>query len=122
MNNTKKRIKKLSVADLLLCALFAALIAVGAFIRIPIPVVPFTLQVLFTSLAGYASGTLDGIGFRIGIYWGRFSRRADFHQRGGIGYVLHPNFGYLIGFAAGTWFTVGWFTVPGRAPHHYPGW
>ena len=81
MNNTKKRIKKLSVADLLLCALFAALIAVGAFIRIPIPVVPFTLQVLFTSWP-VCFWDLDGIGFRIGIYWGRFSRRADFHQRG----------------------------------------
>ena len=34
------------------CALFTALIAVGAFIRIPVPVVPFTLQYLFTMLAG----------------------------------------------------------------------
>ena len=34
------------------CGLFTALIAVGAFIKIPIPVVPFTLQYLFTMLAG----------------------------------------------------------------------
>lgn len=38
--------------SLILCALFAALIAVGAFLRIPIPVVPFTLQLLFTMMAG----------------------------------------------------------------------
>ena len=34
--------------NLILCSLFAALTVVGAFIRIPIPVVPFTLQLLFT--------------------------------------------------------------------------
>ncbi len=34
--------------DLTLCALFVALIAAGAFIKIPVPVVPFTLQTLFT--------------------------------------------------------------------------
>ena len=36
--------------DMILCGLFAALIAAGAFIRIPVPVVPFTLQFLFTCL------------------------------------------------------------------------
>ena len=38
--------------DLVLCAMFVALIAVGAFIKVPVPVVPFTLQFLFTMLAG----------------------------------------------------------------------
>ena len=37
---------------MILCAMFVALIAVGAFIKIPVPVVPFTLQYLFTMLAG----------------------------------------------------------------------
>ena len=44
--------KKLTTKSLILCSLFASLIAVGAFIKVPIPVVPFTLQVLFTTLAG----------------------------------------------------------------------
>ena len=30
--------------QLVFCSLFTALIAVGAFIKIPVPVVPFTLQ------------------------------------------------------------------------------
>lgn len=30
--------------NMILCALFAALSAAGAFLRVPIPVVPFTLQ------------------------------------------------------------------------------
>ena len=42
--------------NLVRMALFAALIAVGAFIRIPVPVCPFTLQFLFTMLAGLLLG------------------------------------------------------------------
>ena len=42
--------------DMVLCALFVALIAAGAFIKIPIPVVPFTLQYLFTMMAGLLLG------------------------------------------------------------------
>ena len=38
--------------DRMLRAMFVALIAAGEFIRIPVPVVPFTLQYLFTMLAG----------------------------------------------------------------------
>ena len=41
---------------LVYCGLFTALIAVGAFIKIPIPVVPFTLQYLFTMMAGLLLG------------------------------------------------------------------
>ena len=36
--------KKLSTRDLAQIALFAALTAVGAFIRVPLPLIPFTLQ------------------------------------------------------------------------------
>ena len=44
----------------ILCAIFTALIAIGAFIRIPVPVVPFTLQFLFTTLAGVLLGSRLG--------------------------------------------------------------
>lgn len=46
--------------DLVLCAMFVALIAVGAFIKVPVPVVPFTLQLLFTMLAGLLLGPANG--------------------------------------------------------------
>ena len=39
-----------------LCAMFAVLIAAGAFMRIPMPLVPITLQYLFTMLAGLLLG------------------------------------------------------------------
>ena len=53
---TIKEKKTIKTTDMVLCAMFAALIAVGAFIRIPIPYVPFTLQLFFTTLAGLLLG------------------------------------------------------------------
>ena len=38
------------------CGLFTALIAVGAFIKVPVSVVAVTLQYLFTMLAGLLLG------------------------------------------------------------------
>ena len=49
-----------SLRNQILCAIFTALIAIGAFIRIPVPVVPFTLQFLFTTLAGVLLGARLG--------------------------------------------------------------
>ena len=48
--------RKITTKDMIMCALFTALIAVGAFIKVPVPVVPFTLQFLFTMLAGLIMG------------------------------------------------------------------
>ena len=52
--------RRAKVYDLILCALFAALIAVGAFIKIPIPPVPFTLQIFFAVMAGIILGPKRG--------------------------------------------------------------
>lgn len=46
--------------DMILIAMFAALITVGAYIKIPVPVCPFTLQFLFTTLAGIILGAKNG--------------------------------------------------------------
>ncbi len=53
--------------DLVMCSLFVALIAAGAFIKIPVPVVPFTLQLLFTMTAGLLLGGYI-IGFTAASY------------------------------------------------------
>ena len=97
---------KLSTKSLILCSLFAALIAVGAFIKIPIPVVPFTLQVLFTTLAGLLLGPKLGA-ISVGIYLliGLIGIPV-FTQGGGPSYIFQPTFGYLIGFLIGTYFIV----------------
>ena len=47
--------------------LFTTLIILGAFIKIPVPVIPFTLQFLFVSLAGLLLGAKYG-GLSVFIY------------------------------------------------------
>ena len=83
----------------ILCAIFTALIAIGAFIRIPVPVVPFTLQFLFTTLAGVLLGSrLGAISVVLYIALGLLGVPV-FAEGGGPGYILKPSFGYLPGFA-----------------------
>ncbi|MBM6828407.1 biotin transporter BioY [Anaerotignum lactatifermentans] len=91
--------------DMMLCGLFVALISVGAFMKVPVPVVPFTLQFLFTMLAGLLLGPGKGAG-TVGIYilLGLLGLPV-FSQGGGIGYIFQPTFGYLLGFAAGAYVT-----------------
>ncbi|MCC8135381.1 MAG: biotin transporter BioY [Ruminococcus sp.] len=93
------------IRNLILCAMFAALTAVGAFIKIPVPLVPFTLQLTFTTLAGYILGAKNGmISVLIYIALGLIGIPV-FTEGGGIGYVLKPTFGYIIGFALGAFVT-----------------
>ena len=93
--------------DVAVCGLFTALIAVGAFIKIVIPVgadtMNFTLQWLFVLLAGLLLGSkrafrsvavylITGlIGFPI------------FARGGGPAYLLRPTFGFLLGFLLAAW-------------------
>lgn len=97
--------KKSRTLKLVFCALFAALIAAGAFIKIPVPAVPFTLQYLFTLLAGLLLGSKLGlVSVLVYIALG-LAGVPIFTQGGGIGYVFQPTFGYLVGFAVGTFVT-----------------
>ena len=101
MTNEKK--SGISVSDMVLCALFAALIAVGAFIRVPLGAVPMTLQFLFTNLAGLLLGKkLGAYSVLLYIFIGLIGIPV-FTQGGGPGYVLLPSFGYLPGMALGAW-------------------
>lgn len=91
--------------DITLIALFTSLITVGAFIKVPIPVVPFTLQYLFTMLAGLLLGAKRGsLSVLCYVLLGLLGLPI-FAQGGGIAYVLNPTFGYLIGFCIGTYVT-----------------
>ncbi len=91
--------------NIILCALFTALITAGAFIKIPIPIVPITLQYLFTMLAGLLLGSKWGfISVSVYIILG-LAGLPIFASGGGIGYIFQPSFGYIIGFAAGAFVT-----------------
>lgn len=101
------KINRKSTVSLALVSLFAALTAIGAFIKIPLPYVPFTLQVLFVFLAGSLLGSKRGMQSQL-VYVGiGLAGLPVFTQGGGIGYILQPTFGYLIGYIAGA-FVVGW--------------
>ena len=93
----------LSTKELTMTALFVTLITAGAFIRVPLPNCPFTLQILFTTLAGIILGSrLGAISVGIYIILGLIGVPV-FTSGGGPGYVLQPTFGYLIGFMVGAY-------------------
>ena len=91
--------------SLLLCAMFTALICIGAFIRIPTPLVPLSMQLWCTTMAGILLGPkLGAVSVLVYVLLGLMGVPV-FTMGGGIGYVMQPTFGYLIGFILGTWLT-----------------
>ena len=91
--------------SLLLCALFTALIVVSAFIRIPAPLVPITLQSGMVLFCGILLGPKYGsISVMLYVLLGLCGVPV-FAMGGGFGYVLQPTFGYLIGFILGAYVT-----------------
>ncbi len=78
--------------------MFAALTAVGAFIRIPMPFVPVTMQTMFVSFAGIFLGPVYGALSQLVYVTVGLSGIPVFAQGGGPSYVFQPSFGFLIGF------------------------
>ncbi len=102
-------------SNLILCAMFVALIVAGAFIKIPIPMLPITLQTLFTSLAGLLLGKKWGcLSVCIYILLGLMGLPVFAHG-GGVMYVFQPSFGYILGFAVGS-FVTGWIAEKKKNP------
>ena len=96
--------KILSTRELVLCALFSALTAVGTYIRIPLPMLTLTLQFFFTNLAALLLGRKLGAFAAAGYVLAGLAGLPIFAGgSGGVAYVLHPTFGYLVGFIAGAW-------------------
>lgn len=90
--------KGISTRNFILCALLAALITAGAFIRITLLPIPFTLQFTFVLLAGLLLGPKYGpLSVAVYVVLGLIGIPV-FTSGGGIGYVITPTFGYLLGF------------------------
>ncbi len=90
--------KTINTKEMVLIALFTALTAVGAFIRIPLPYVPITLQNIFVLMAGLILGKKLGALSQL-LYVGLgLIGIPVFIEGGGLGYILKPSFGYLLGF------------------------
>lgn len=90
-------------AWLILAALFTALTALGAFLKIPVGLAAVSLQSLITALAGLL----------LGAKWGALSQAAYvilglvglpiFALGGGPGYVLQPSFGFVLALIPAAW-------------------
>ncbi len=89
----------LKVKDSILIGIFAALTAIGAFIKIPVPPVPFTLQIFFVILSGLLLGSKKAFLAQIIYIAIGLLGLPIFSSGGGIQYIFNPTFGYLIGFS-----------------------
>jgi biotin transport system substrate-specific component len=94
---------RIKTKDMILTAIFSALMVVGAYVKILLPVVPFSFQPFFCALAGILLGSkLGALSQIIYIVLG-LTGLPVFTQGGGLMYVLKPSFGYIIGFIAGAY-------------------
>ena len=85
--------------------LMAALTAVGAQLRIPLPHIPITLQLTFVGLAGIWLGPWRGGASQCVYLAAGLIGAPVFAKGGGPQYVLEPTFGFLLGFVPGAWLT-----------------
>lgn len=96
-------------------ALFAALTAAGAFIRIPLGYSSITLQFFFTAMAGCLLGPVWGpVSQTVYVALGLIGLPI-FTQGGGLTYLLQPTCGFLIGLIPSAW-VIGLLTAH-RPPH-----
>ena len=86
------------IKNLVLSALFAALIAIGTYIKIPTPLLPLTFQTLFVVLSGLILGKKYGaIAVCVYVAAGLIGLPVF------TGSALNPTFGYILGFIPGAW-------------------
>ena len=98
---------RLTTKDLIEIAIFTALMAIGAWINIGIPNLPFTMQTLFVLLAGLLLGPFKGsISMLIYLFLGLMGAPVFAAPPfGGFSYIYKLSFGYLIGFVFAAYIT-----------------
>lgn len=107
--------KRTSIKWLSLTALFAALTAAGAFFRIPTPWSAYTLQILFVCMAGLLLGPKYGALSQLVYLLLGLAGLPVFSGGGGPAYVLHPTFGFLLGYLAAA-FLIGFLCRKDPSP------
>ena len=93
----------MTARKLVYVALFAALPAAAAFLRLPLGMVSVTAQFLVTAMAGALLGgkwgaVSQGVYVALGLLG-----LPIFTMGGGIGYVLQPTFGFLLALTPAAW-------------------
>ncbi|SES75995.1 biotin transport system substrate-specific component [Methanococcoides vulcani] len=102
------------IRKMVYASLFAALTAIGAYITIPLGPIPFTLQVVFVLLAGAMLGSKWGaISMIVYTLLGIAGLPVFSGGASGIGVILGPTGGYIIGFIAAA-FIVGFLFEKNR--------
>lgn len=99
-----------NIRKMVYASMFAAMVAVGAYIKIPVPVspVPITLQTFFILLAGAMLGARWGtISVIVYLLLGIAGLPVFSGGSSGLGMFFGPTGGYLIGFALGA-FVIGY--------------
>lgn len=91
--------------DLVFISLFTALAIAGAFLRIPLPFLSITFQLLFAVLAGIILGPVKGMFAMIVYLLLGLVGLPVFSLGGGLGYVTQPSFGFILGFIPGAFIT-----------------
>ncbi|MCI8623048.1 MAG: biotin transporter BioY [Provencibacterium sp.] len=92
------------IRSIILCGLFAALTVVGSYLRIPLPVIPFTLQYFFVAFSGFLLGARRGAASQLIFAVAGLAGLPVFTKGGGLWYIFEPSFGYIIGFVLAAWF------------------
>ncbi len=99
----------MKIRNIVYIGLFAALTAIGAFIKIPLPNMPITFQVFFCLMSGILLGAKLGMTSQIVYIAVGLCGIPVFTMGSGPAYVLQPTFGYLLGMIVCT-FVVGKLT------------
>ena len=89
--------KNIKTRDLIYCALFAALTAIGAFLHFQLFQATITLQFFFTAMAGLL------LGAKLGALSQLLYVALGLVAGGGFGYIFNPTFGFLLGLIPTAW-------------------
>ena len=91
---------KTKTLQLVICALFAAIMAVSAQVTLPLPTnVPITLQTFGVALCAAVGGSMTGtVSTSVYLLLGAVGLPVFSMMRGGFGMLLGPTGGFLFGF------------------------
>lgn len=98
----ERQVRSMAVRNMTRCALFAALMAICAWLAVPMGQVTFSMQSFAVLLALYTLGGKRGcIAVAVYLALGAMGLPVFTGFRGGIGVLLGPTGGFLWGFFAG---------------------
>ena len=93
--------EKVPLKGMIYASMFGAATAVGAYIIIPFPLVPITLQTLFVNLSGaLLGGLLGALSQVVYVLLGIIGLPVFAGGKAGMGILIGPTGGYLMGFIA----------------------